>query len=163
MDDNVMSKEKKGRSRRGRQRIEIKKIEEESKRQVTFSKRRKGLFKKAKDLSTLCGVQVGILTVSKFGRVYTTHDIDALLETHPSFKDLLQKPVEEEEEAKGKLMEYREALMELREKAAVRLEELSNSIQHSSCLWPWGMGFVDVAHQHVTHLMTEQGIYEWCL
>ncbi|KAL4283195.1 hypothetical protein GQ457_16G022200 [Hibiscus cannabinus] len=153
MDDNVM-KEKKGRSSRGRQRIEIKKIEEESKRQVTFSKRRKGLFKKAKELSTLCGVQVGIVTVSKFGRVYTTDDIDGVLETQPSFKDLLQKPneEEEEEEEEGKLMEYRVGLMELREKAAVRLEELS--IQDSSCLWGMGVN---------QQLMTEQGIYEWGL
>ncbi|KAK8628706.1 hypothetical protein V6N13_009289 [Hibiscus sabdariffa] len=155
MDDNVM-KEKKGRSSRGRQRIQIKKIEDESKRQVTFSKRRKGLFKKAKEISTLFGVEVGILTVSKFGRVYTTDDIDGVLETQPSFKDLLQKPNEEEEE--GKLMEYRVGLMELREKAAVRLEELS--IQDSSCLW--GMGVV--ADEHVNQqLMTEQGIYEWGL
>ncbi|XP_022728549.1 MADS-box protein CMB2-like [Durio zibethinus] len=59
MEDNALisnaTEAKKTRRSRGRQRIEIKKLEDKSKRQVTFSKRRRGLFNKAKELSTLCG------------------------------------------------------------------------------------------------------------
>ncbi|XP_008785760.2 agamous-like MADS-box protein AGL29 [Phoenix dactylifera] len=55
----------------GRRKIEIKRIEDEQTRQVTFSKRRNGLFKKASELSTLCGAQVGILVYSPGGRPYS--------------------------------------------------------------------------------------------
>ncbi|KAF4379402.1 hypothetical protein G4B88_022492 [Cannabis sativa] len=43
------------RTTQGRQKIEIKKLEKKSNKQVTFSKRRSGLFKKAAELSVLCG------------------------------------------------------------------------------------------------------------
>ncbi|KAH7575452.1 hypothetical protein JRO89_XS02G0115400 [Xanthoceras sorbifolium] len=45
----------------GRQKIPIAKITNKSHLQVTFSKRRTGLFKKASELTTLCGVQIGII------------------------------------------------------------------------------------------------------
>ncbi|KAF3320926.1 Agamous-like MADS-box protein AGL61 [Carex littledalei] len=58
--------------RRGRQRRQVlRRIANEDARQVTFSKRRKGLFKKASELATLCGVEVGILVNSPAGRPYT--------------------------------------------------------------------------------------------
>ncbi|GMH21598.1 hypothetical protein Nepgr_023440 [Nepenthes gracilis] len=38
----------------GRGKIEIKRIENSSNRQVTYSKRRNGIIKKAKDISVLC-------------------------------------------------------------------------------------------------------------
>lgn len=54
----------------GRRKIEIKKIEDKSSRQVTFSKRRSGLIKKAKELSVLCDVDVALLIFSNGGRLY---------------------------------------------------------------------------------------------
>ncbi|XWS62495.1 hypothetical protein CRYUN_Cryun06bG0016000 [Craigia yunnanensis] len=45
-------------ARRGRQKFEIKKLEDESSRQVTFSKRRNGLFKKASERCVLCGAKI---------------------------------------------------------------------------------------------------------
>ncbi|CAN6329323.1 unnamed protein product, partial [Urochloa humidicola] len=38
----------------------MKRIENETSRQVTFSKRRSGLFKKARELAILCDAQVGV-------------------------------------------------------------------------------------------------------
>ncbi|KAI0515800.1 hypothetical protein KFK09_008468 [Dendrobium nobile] len=55
---------------KGRRKIEIKRIEEEQKRQVCFSKRRQGLFKKASELSTLCGVEVAVIVFSPAGKPY---------------------------------------------------------------------------------------------
>ncbi|KAL9317339.1 hypothetical protein ACSQ67_013856 [Phaseolus vulgaris] len=46
---------------RGRQKIEMKKMSNESNLQVTFSKRRSGLFKKASELCTLCGAHVALV------------------------------------------------------------------------------------------------------
>ncbi|KAD5803477.1 hypothetical protein E3N88_14837 [Mikania micrantha] len=55
---------------KGRKKIEIKKIEETNSRQVTFSKRRTGLFKKASELCVLTGAQIAILVNSPGGRVF---------------------------------------------------------------------------------------------
>jgi len=53
-----------------RQRIEIKKIDNVTARQVTFSKRRRGLFKKARELSTLCDAEIGLIVFSSTGRLF---------------------------------------------------------------------------------------------
>ncbi|KAI3410673.1 MADS-box domain-containing protein [Psidium guajava] len=49
---------------RGRQKIQMAKMDNESNLQVTFSKRRSGLFKKASELSTLCGADVALIVFS---------------------------------------------------------------------------------------------------
>jgi hypothetical protein len=60
-----------GRKSRGRQKIELKKISNESNRQVTFSKRRSGLFKKACELFTLCGAYVSLIIFSPSEKVFS--------------------------------------------------------------------------------------------
>ncbi|KAK0589094.1 hypothetical protein LWI29_009487 [Acer saccharum] len=52
-----------------RQKIEIKKIDNTSARQVTFSKRRRGLFKKAHELSTLCDAEIALIVFSSTGKL----------------------------------------------------------------------------------------------
>ncbi|XP_078437634.1 MADS-box protein GGM13-like [Wolffia australiana] len=53
----------------GRGKIEIRKIENPISRQVTFSKRRKGLLKKAHELSVLCDAQIGLIVFSERGKM----------------------------------------------------------------------------------------------
>ncbi|KAF8048914.1 hypothetical protein N665_2354s0001 [Sinapis alba] len=53
-----------------RGKIEMKKIENATSRQVTFSKRRNGLLKKAYELSVLCDAQVSLIVFSQRGRLY---------------------------------------------------------------------------------------------
>ncbi|XP_056169976.1 agamous-like MADS-box protein TM6 isoform X2 [Syzygium oleosum] len=48
----------------GRGKIEIQKIENDTNRQVTYSKRRNGIFKKAHELTVLCDARVSILMLS---------------------------------------------------------------------------------------------------
>ncbi|EPS72960.1 hypothetical protein M569_01798 [Genlisea aurea] len=55
----------------GRQKIKIAKIEAKSHLQVTFSKRRAGLFKKASELCTLCGVEIAIIVFSPAGKIFS--------------------------------------------------------------------------------------------
>ncbi|XP_068644944.1 agamous-like MADS-box protein AGL29 [Aristolochia californica] len=55
----------------GRQKIEIKKIENSDALQVCFSKRRSGLFKKASELCILCGVEIAIIVFSPAGKVFS--------------------------------------------------------------------------------------------
>ncbi|KAL5707392.1 hypothetical protein ACHQM5_018296 [Ranunculus cassubicifolius] len=53
----------------GRVKLQIKKIENPTSRQVTFSKRRNGLLKKAYELSVLCDVDVALIMFSPSGRL----------------------------------------------------------------------------------------------
>ncbi|RVX10733.1 Agamous-like MADS-box protein AGL62 [Vitis vinifera] len=48
----------------GRKKIEIRKIEKKSSLEVTFSKRRAGLFKKAGELCVLCGAEAAVIVFS---------------------------------------------------------------------------------------------------
>lgn len=54
----------------GRGRIEIKRIENTTSRQVTFCKRRNGLLKKAYELSILCDAEIALVIFSSRGRLY---------------------------------------------------------------------------------------------
>jgi hypothetical protein len=53
-----------------RRKIKIKRIENAATRQVTFSKRRAGLLKKAHDLSVLCDAEVAIIIFSSKGKLF---------------------------------------------------------------------------------------------
>ncbi|KAK4747994.1 hypothetical protein SAY87_014580 [Trapa incisa] len=54
----------------GRGRVELKRIENKINRQVTFSKRRNGLFKKAYELSVLCDAEIALIIFSSRGKLY---------------------------------------------------------------------------------------------
>ncbi|RWV88796.1 hypothetical protein GW17_00049092, partial [Ensete ventricosum] len=53
-----------------RGKTEMKRIENATSRQVTFSKRRNGLLKKAFELSVLCDAEVGLIVFSPRGKLY---------------------------------------------------------------------------------------------
>ncbi|KAL6654584.1 hypothetical protein ACP70R_008049 [Stipagrostis hirtigluma subsp. patula] len=52
----------------GRVKLKIKKLENSSGRQVTYSKRRSGILKKAKELSILCDIDLILLMFSPTGK-----------------------------------------------------------------------------------------------
>ncbi|PPD75887.1 hypothetical protein GOBAR_DD27192 [Gossypium barbadense] len=53
----------------GRKRLLIKRIDNPCSRQIAYSKRGKGILKKATELSTLCGADVALLMFSPTGRL----------------------------------------------------------------------------------------------
>ncbi|GFP86805.1 mads-box protein svp [Phtheirospermum japonicum] len=68
-----------------RQKIQIKKIDNLTARQVTFSKRRRGLFKKAHELSTLCDADVALIVFSATGKLFdysSPSSITQLIQRH---------------------------------------------------------------------------------
>ncbi|KAL9146067.1 hypothetical protein ABFS82_13G085800 [Erythranthe guttata] len=67
----------------GRRKIEIKKIEKKSSLQVTFTKRRMGLFRKASELSILCGAEIAILVQSPADKIFSYG--------HPSVEALVNR------------------------------------------------------------------------
>ncbi|GMP38800.1 hypothetical protein CsSME_00009924 [Camellia sinensis var. sinensis] len=54
----------------GRGKTVLRRIDNSTSRQVTFSKRRNGLLKKAKELSILCDAEVGVIVISSTKRFY---------------------------------------------------------------------------------------------
>ncbi|CAL5384815.1 unnamed protein product [Camellia sinensis] len=54
----------------GRGKIEIKRIENSSNRQVTYSKRRNGIMKKAKEITVLCDAQVSLVIFASSGKMH---------------------------------------------------------------------------------------------
>ncbi|KAH1117405.1 hypothetical protein GLYMA_17G081200v4 [Glycine max] len=54
----------------GRGRVDLKRIENKINRQVTFSKRRSGLLKKAREISVLCDADVALIVFSTKGKLF---------------------------------------------------------------------------------------------
>ncbi|XP_031493397.1 truncated transcription factor CAULIFLOWER A-like isoform X2 [Nymphaea colorata] len=54
----------------GRGKVQLKRIENKISRQVTFSKRRNGLLKKAQEISVLCDAEVALIVFSTKGKLY---------------------------------------------------------------------------------------------
>ncbi|XP_022873458.1 MADS-box transcription factor 23-like [Olea europaea var. sylvestris] len=72
----------------GRVKVEIKKIENTSSRQVTFTKRRGGLLKKAKELAVLCDAEVGVIVFSGTGKLYefASFGMEHIIERYKSLR-----------------------------------------------------------------------------
>ncbi|XP_029127527.1 MADS-box transcription factor 27 isoform X3 [Cajanus cajan] len=73
----------------GRGKIVIERIDNSTSRQVTFSKRRKGLIKKAKELAILCDAQVGLVIFSSTGKLYeyASTSMKSIIERYTTCKE----------------------------------------------------------------------------
>ncbi|RYR35730.1 hypothetical protein Ahy_A10g050853 [Arachis hypogaea] len=73
--------------------IEIKKIENIAARQVAFSKRRRSLFKKAGELSTLCDAEVALLVFSATGKLFqhSSSSVEQVVEMHKNMHSSIDK------------------------------------------------------------------------
>ncbi|XP_011069762.1 agamous-like MADS-box protein AGL104 isoform X2 [Sesamum indicum] len=80
----------------GRVKLQIKKIENTTNRQVTFSKRRNGLIKKAYELSVLCDVDVALIMFSPSGRV-------SIFSGNRSIEEIMARYVNLPEHERGRL------------------------------------------------------------
>nr|GMC66792.1 agamous-like MADS-box protein AGL61 [Ipomoea batatas] len=96
---------------RGRQRIPLARIENDAHRNVTFSKRRTGLFKKASEMSTLCGTEIAIVVFSPSGKAFTfsNPDLNTVLT-----KYFVQKPTTEANIPELLVRYHREANMRMK-------------------------------------------------
>ncbi|XP_074571572.1 MADS-box transcription factor 1-like isoform X1 [Curcuma longa] len=63
----------------GRGRVEVRRIENKINRQVTFSKRKAGLLKKAYELSVLCDVELALIIFSSRGKLFQSSTTSSLL------------------------------------------------------------------------------------
>ncbi|CAL9182156.1 unnamed protein product [Musa hybrid cultivar] len=76
-----------------REKIQIKKIDNTAARQVTFSKRRRGLFKKAAELSVLCDADVALIVFSSTGKLFEfcNSSMKKIIEKHSTHSKNLEK------------------------------------------------------------------------
>lgn len=86
----------------GRVKLEIKKIENSANRQVTYSKRRNGLTKKAYELSVLCDIDLALIMFSPSGKLtqYSNCSIEDIIDR---FANL---PTQERNKRKIENLEY---------------------------------------------------------
>ncbi|XP_009792226.1 agamous-like MADS-box protein AGL62 [Nicotiana sylvestris] len=73
---------------KGRKKVRLAKIDNETNRQVTFSKRRNSVFKKANELAVMTGAEVGIIVFSPANKPYSFG--------HPNVNETIDKYVGEE-------------------------------------------------------------------
>ncbi|CAI5733292.1 unnamed protein product [Hyaloperonospora brassicae] len=71
----------------GRKKIQIKRIEDDRNRQVTFAKRKNGLFKKAMELSKLCDCQIALIVFDSNNKLYqySSMGVDQILLKYTEF------------------------------------------------------------------------------
>merc|ERR1711939_19208 len=91
----------------GRRKIDIAYITDDRVRKVTFCKRKAGLFKKAEDLSKLCGVEIAVVIVSDTKTSeFASTDMDRIL---TRYKDIKSGNGEEDSSENSRLWEQLES------------------------------------------------------
>lgn len=87
----------------GRGRVELRMIENKINRQVTFSKRRNGLKKKASELAVLCDAEVALIIFNNKGKLfeYASHDIMKTLEKYEKQSNSMPEKAITDREAKN--------------------------------------------------------------
>lgn len=110
----------------GRGRVQMKRIENKISRQVTFSKRRTGLLKKAHEISVLCDADVALIVFSTKGKLfeYSTHSsMESILERYErySYAEKLLTAPENETQASWTLESSR---------LKAKIEVLERNIRH---------------------------------
>ncbi|XP_008453619.2 truncated transcription factor CAULIFLOWER A isoform X1 [Cucumis melo] len=80
----------------GRGRVQLKRIENKINRQVTFSKRRSGLLKKAHEISVLCDAEVALIVFSTKGKLfeYSTDSCEMNMSQNLNFHFSMEKILE---------------------------------------------------------------------
>ncbi|KAL2484711.1 Floral homeotic protein APETALA 1 [Abeliophyllum distichum] len=110
----------------GRGKVQMKRIENKINRQVTFSKRRAGLLKKAHEISVLCDAEVALIIFSNKGKLieYSTDAcMDRILEQYERYSFAEKKLVSNDPESPANWnLEYN--------KLKARIEILQRSQRH---------------------------------
>ncbi|XP_011099043.1 truncated transcription factor CAULIFLOWER A [Sesamum indicum] len=124
----------------GRGRVQLKRIENKISRQVTFSKRRSGLQKKAHEISVLCDAEVALIVFSTKGKLFdysTDSRMERIVERYERYTYSHQK-VSTDSEQENWCLEYpklvaRVELLQrnMRNYAGQDLDSLSSRELHS--------------------------------
>ncbi|CAN0905541.1 Agamous-like MADS-box protein AGL104 [Linum grandiflorum] len=103
----------------GRVKLQLKRIENTTNRQVTFSKRRNGLIKKAYEISVLCDVDVALIMFSPSGRL-------SFFSANQSIEEILSRYVHLPQHERGRLQNP-----EMMQKTLEKLEAEAAATRHA--------------------------------
>ncbi|THU69174.1 hypothetical protein C4D60_Mb08t11630 [Musa balbisiana] len=114
-----------------RGKTEMKRIENATSRQVTFSKRRSGLLKKAYELSVLCDVEVALIIFSSRGKLYefSSSSMQSTLERYREYSREDTSSTIMEEDTEYHLL--KEQISQLKEKESSLVKE--NALLREKC------------------------------
>ncbi|XP_059446354.1 agamous-like MADS-box protein AGL61 [Corylus avellana] len=104
----------------GRKKTATTKIQTKSHLQVTFSKRRSGIFNKASELCTLCGVEVAMIVFSPGNKVFSFG--------HPKVETILDRFLSAPGSKKHQLLEAHRSIYNIHE-LNVHLTEILNQVE----------------------------------
>ncbi|KAL7223159.1 hypothetical protein ACSBR1_024766 [Camellia fascicularis] len=88
----------------GRGRVQLKRIENKINRQVTFSKRRSGLLKKAHEISILCDAEIALIIFSTKGKLFeysTDSCMERILERYERYSHAERQLIATDTESQG--------------------------------------------------------------
>ncbi|CAF2165343.1 hypothetical protein HID58_026194 [Brassica napus] len=128
-------------NKRGRQKVPIAKMEKDANLQVTFSKRRQGLFKKASELCTLCRVGMGVIVFSPGQKVFSfgNPDVKSVLD---NFKNHNHNPLLYTQDGLNptiqnlnSLLTQEMAILEMEKKRKKELDEIKNKREETEKWW----------------------------
>uniref|UniRef100_A0A8C1GKD0 Myocyte enhancer factor 2d n=1 Tax=Cyprinus carpio TaxID=7962 RepID=A0A8C1GKD0_CYPCA len=87
----------------GRKKIQIQRITDERNRQVTFTKRKFGLMKKAYELSVLCDCEIALIIFNHSNKLfqYASTDMDKVLLKYTEYNEPHEKCVCSSREHEG--------------------------------------------------------------
>ncbi|URE39537.1 STAS domain, partial [Musa troglodytarum] len=138
----------------GRVKLQIKRIENNTNRQVTFSKRRNGLIKKAYELSILCDIDIALIMFSPSGRL--SH-----FSGRRRIEDVLARYVNLPENDRGGVIQNREFLIRTLKK--LKCENDMAALANSNIFDPYQMVLSispTVVNSNVEELQQEIGRYQ---
>ncbi|GFZ12175.1 AGAMOUS-like 8 [Actinidia rufa] len=161
----------------GRGRVQLKRIENKINRQVTFSKRRSGLLKKAREISILCDAEVGLIIFSTKGKLFdyaSDSCMERILERYERYSDAQRQLIAPDLQSQGswnleiaKLKARLEVLQRNQrhfmgeELDSLSLKELQTlEHQHDTAL-KHIRSRKDKALQEQNNLLAKKGVDEW--
>uniref|UniRef100_A0ACD5XMJ5 Uncharacterized protein n=1 Tax=Avena sativa TaxID=4498 RepID=A0ACD5XMJ5_AVESA len=116
----------------GRHRIEMSLRPDKASRQVTFSKRRSGLFKKCSELSLVCGADVVCIVFSEAGNLFAlgSPSVDAVLRRYAPLHaaDDDDAGVDDDREALEEMCREREAAAEQVAAESARMDLIGDEV-----------------------------------
>ncbi|XP_020540635.1 MADS-box protein AGL42 isoform X3 [Jatropha curcas] len=118
-----------------RGKIQMKRIENVKSRQVTFSKRRNGLLKKAYELSVLCDAEVAVMIFSQEGRLseFASKDMQKTVERYRKSAKEMQVDSVDREQIQQLMCESAEMVKQI-ERLEILQRKLLGRCSGSCCL-----------------------------
>jgi len=130
----------------GRGKVVVRRIDDSARRQVTFSKRRHGLLKKARELGVLCDTDVGVIVFSPSGKryEYATSSMKSIIERYNNYS---MKSVD-----KSQINASASQYEDMWQKEVIRMKQEIKQLQHNNSRQLMGEDLTALSPKDLHHL-----------